>query len=125
MCSGCAYLPPFVPSEPSHAINPEVPSWLFAGLKDHADAQVTDAQLKRAALRFPHNPPQTKEAYFFRQIFAEHFGDPSAAQTVPGGPSIACSTPTAIAWDEAFAKMADPSGRAISGVHNKAYKAEE
>jgi len=39
---------------------------------------------------------------------------------VPGGKSIACSSPTAIAWDASFASAADPSGRAIAGVHNAA-----
>jgi len=27
----------------------------------------------------------------------------------------------AIAWDEKFSKMNDPSGRAVSDVHNDAY----
>jgi hypothetical protein len=45
----------------------------------------------------------------------------AAALTVPGGPSVACSTPTAVAWDEAWAKMLDPSGRAATGVHDSAY----
>jgi len=39
------------------------------------------------------------------------------AKTVPGGKSIACSSPAAIAWDPAFANAADPSGRAVAGVH--------
>jgi asparagine synthase (glutamine-hydrolysing) len=37
--------------------------------------------------------------------------------TVMGGKSIACSTPEALAWDAAFAASADPSGRAVTGVH--------
>ncbi|MBF0443599.1 MAG: hypothetical protein HQK54_16960, partial [Oligoflexales bacterium] len=43
----------------------------------------------------------------------------TAIACVPGGPSIACSTPAAIRWDESFAKNADPSGRAVKAVHNK------
>jgi len=39
---------------------------------------------------------------------------------VPGGKSIACSSPAAIAWDASFATMADPSGRAVAGVHEQA-----
>ena len=39
------------------------------------------------------------------------------ARTVPGGKSIACSSPAAIAWDASFAAAADPSGRAVAGVH--------
>ena len=95
--------------------------WIDA-LRDHAEAQVSDAQLARAALRFPYNPPQTKEGYLYREIFAEHFPADAAAETVPGGPSIACSTPAAIEWDAAFANMADPSGRAVAGVHDDAYE---
>ena len=94
-------------------------SWIDS-LKAHAEAGVSDAQMEGAAERFPHNPPATKEAYFYREIFDRHFPQPCSARTVPGGKSIACSTPTAILWDEAFENMADPSGRAV-GVHVDSY----
>ena len=87
------------------------------GLKAYAEAQVSDRELAAAARRFPHNPPQTKEAYLYRSLFERHFPTPAAAETVPGGKSIACSSPAAIAWDASFATMADPSGRAVAGVH--------
>ena len=88
------------------------------GLKAHAEAQVSDRELAAADKRFPVNPPQTKEAYFYRSVFERFFPTPAAAETVPGGKSIACSSPAAIAWDASFANMADPSGRAVAGVHN-------
>lgn len=87
------------------------------GLKAHAEAAVSDREFAAADKRFPLNPPATKEAYFYRAIFEQHFPGNACAQTVPGGKSIACSSPAAIAWDPAFAKAADPSGRAVSGVH--------
>lgn len=87
------------------------------GLKAHAETQVSDRELSAAARRFPHSPPQTKEAYWYRSLFERHFPTPAAAETVPGGKSIACSSPAAIAWDAAFADAADPSGRAVVGVH--------
>lgn len=90
------------------------------GLKAHAEAQVSDADFAAAETRFPVNPPQTKEAYFYRRLFEEIFPGEACANTVPGGKSIACSSPAAIAWDAAFATMADPSGRAVAGVHNDA-----
>lgn len=90
-------------------------------LRDTAEERVTDAQLAEASHRFPVNPPQTKEAYMFRALFDEHYPGDSAAKLIPGGKSVACSTPTAIAWDEAFANMADPSGRAVSDVHDAGY----
>jgi asparagine synthase (glutamine-hydrolysing) len=90
------------------------------GLKAHAEAQVSDRELAAADKRFPVNPPQTKEGYFYRSLFEQFYPSPAAAETVPGGKSIACSTPTAIAWDASFANMADPSGRAVAGVHDQA-----
>ncbi len=94
--------------------------WIDA-LKDHAEAQVSDRELAEAAQRFPLNPPTTKEAYLYRRLFERRFPSPTAAATVPAGPSIACSTPEAMAWDEAFANMADPSGRAMRGGHRESY----
>ena len=90
------------------------------GLKAHADAQVSDRELAAADKRFPLNPPQTKEAYYYRSLFEQFYPSPAAAETVPGGKSIACSSPAAIAWDASFATMADPSGRAVAGVHAQA-----
>ncbi|APO97078.1 asparagine synthase B [Xanthomonas vesicatoria] len=90
------------------------------GLKAHAATHVSDRELAAADRRFPVNPPQTKEAYFYRSLFEQFFPSQAAAETVPGGKSIACSSPTAIAWDASFAAMADPSGRAIAGVHEQA-----
>ncbi|KRG69025.1 asparagine synthase B [Pseudoxanthomonas dokdonensis] len=92
------------------------------GLKAHADQHVSDRELAAAAKRFPVNPPQSKEAYYYRSLFEQFFPTPGAAETVPGGKSIACSSPVAIAWDASFAAAADPSGRAIAGVHNTAYQ---
>ena len=86
-------------------------------LRAMAEQRVSDAEFEGAAGRFPFNTPLTKEAYLYRDIFDRQFPGESAARTVPGGPSIACSTPTAIAWDQAFARNADPSGRSVVGVH--------
>ncbi|HZD04701.1 MAG TPA: asparagine synthase B, partial [Longimicrobiales bacterium] len=94
--------------------------WIDA-LKDHADARVSDADLASAAKRFPHNPPDTKEGYLYRALFDERFPLPSAAACVPGGPSVACSTPEALAWDPSLAEVTDPSGRAVRGVHRASY----
>src|SRR5690242_5591861 len=90
------------------------------GLKAHAEQAVSDREFAAAAARWPHNPPQTKEAYYYRHLFEQFFPTQAAAETVPGGKSIACSSPTAIGWDVSFAAMADPSGRAVRGVHAQA-----
>ena len=90
------------------------------GLRAHAEAQVSDREFAAAAARFPVNTPQSKEAYLYRLIFEQHYPQAACAATVPSGKSIACSSPAAIAWDAAFARAADPSGRAVAGVHNAA-----
>ena len=95
-------------------------SWIDS-LKALAEREVTDDELERAHYRFPVNPPQTKEAYFYRAIFDRHFPGDAPARCVPGGPSVACSTPAAVAWDAAFSQLADPSGRAVRGVHKESY----
>ena len=95
-------------------------SWIDT-LKQITAERVTDEQMAHAAERFPINPPRNKEEYYYRSIFAEHFPSESAERTVPSVPSVACSTAEALAWDESFRNMNDPSGRAVAGVHEKAY----
>jgi asparagine synthase (glutamine-hydrolysing) len=91
-------------------------------LKALASREVSDEQLANAAYRFPVNPPMSKEEYFYRSIFSEHFPSDQAAACVPSVPSVACSTAEALAWDASFAGMNDPSGRAIKNVHIDSYK---
>ena len=95
-------------------------SWIDT-LKQITSERVSDEQMAHASERFPINPPRCKEEYFYRSIFAEHFPSASAARSVPSVPSVACSTAEALAWDEAFKNMNDPSGRAVHGVHEQAY----
>ncbi|HEY9110700.1 MAG TPA: asparagine synthase B, partial [Rhodanobacteraceae bacterium] len=90
------------------------------GLKAHAEHMVSDREFAAAVSRFPFNTPATKEAYLYRRIFEQFYPGEASAATVPGGKSIACSSPEALAWDPAFATVADPSGRAVRGVHAQA-----
>jgi len=64
-----------------------------------ASSQVTDLQMENAHELFPYNTPTTKEAYYYRQIFYQHFPQPSAAQTVRK-------------WIPKWQNNTDPSGRA-------------
>ncbi|KAL9147995.1 hypothetical protein ABFS82_12G012000 [Erythranthe guttata] len=98
-------------------------SWID-GLKDHANQQVTDAMLANASFVYPENTPTTKEGYYYRSIFERFFPKNAARSTVPGGPSVACSTAKAVEWDAAWSKNLDPSGRAALGVHVAAYDDE-
>lgn len=98
-------------------------SWIDT-LKEIVDKEVSDKQLAHAHHRFPLQPPKSKEEYYYRSIFEEHFPSDTAALTVPSVPSVACSSPVALEWDESFKNMNDPSGRAVAKVHTEAYKKE-
>lgn len=93
------------------------------GLKAHAAQTVDEREFVQAALLYPHNTPLTREAFLYRRIFEKHFPGTACAASVPGGKSIACSSPAALAWDPTFAASADPSGRAVRGVHRDALTA--
>lgn len=68
-------------------------------LKARAETMVTDLELKNASHRFPHLPPTTKEAYWYRVMFEEMFPQRSAEETVS-------------AWVPTWGQSKDPSGRA-------------
>jgi asparagine synthase (glutamine-hydrolysing) len=95
-------------------------SWID-GVKAFAEKQVSDKQMAHAEQRFPLNTPDSREAYYFRRLFEGHFPLKSAAETVPGGKSVACSSPEATLWDKSLQELNDPSGRAVRSVHQDAY----
>lgn len=95
-------------------------NWIDS-LKEVTSAAVSDDMMAKAAERFPINTPTCKEEYYYRAIFEEHFPSASAALSVPHEASVACSTAKALEWDEAWKNMNEPSGRAVSGVHEQAY----
>lgn len=95
-------------------------SWIDS-LKQLTSNLVSDEEMAHASERFPVQTPMNKEEYYYRSVFEELFPSRSAALTVPSVPSVACSTAEALAWDEAFRNLNDPSGRAVKGVHADSY----
>ncbi len=94
--------------------------WIDA-LKATAEQVVSDEVYAERTAAFPLNTPVSKEAYFYRAVFEQHFGGrESVLLTVPYGKSVACSTEAALAWDASLRLRDDPSGRAV-GVHEDAY----
>ncbi|KAK4549794.1 Asparagine synthetase [Oleoguttula mirabilis] len=86
------------------------------GLKDEARKMVSDEQMVEATIReqkpqWGDDIPDSKEAYWYRCMFDEHF-PPYCAETV-------------MRWTPTWSQQTDPSGRAISGVHEQAYEEEE
>lgn len=80
--------------------------WIDA-LKDQAELHVTDDQMKHPKPEWGNDIPDTKEAYWYRCLFDEHF-PPYCASTV-------------MRWTPTWSKQADPSGRAIK-THNANYE---
>ena len=95
-------------------------SWIDT-LKAMVAQEITDEQLANAKYKFPIQTPTSKEEYYYRSIFNEHFPSDTAALSVPQEASVACSTKVALEWDEAFKNLNDPSGRAVANVHEEAY----
>ncbi|KIK49353.1 hypothetical protein CY34DRAFT_69866 [Suillus luteus UH-Slu-Lm8-n1] len=84
-------------------------SWID-GIKDNAAAFVSDKDFAKRAERWSVDTPDTKEAYYIREIFDGLFPSEAAAKTavrwIPRG-DWGCSS--------------DPSGRSVS-IHNAAYE---
>ncbi|CAK7240686.1 MAG: asparagine synthetase, partial [Sporothrix thermara] len=80
--------------------------WIDA-LKDNAELQVTDEMMKNPKPEWGDDIPDTKEAYWYRLMFDEHF-PPYCASTV-------------MRWTPTWSKQTDPSGRAIA-THNAKYE---
>ncbi|WP_163517528.1 asparagine synthase B [Gelidibacter japonicus] len=95
-------------------------SWIDT-LKVMVSNEVSDEQLANAKYKFPIQTPTSKEEFYYRSIFTEHFPSDAAALSVPQEASVACSTKIALEWDESFKNMNDPSGRAVARVHSDAY----
>ncbi|RSH94785.1 asparagine synthetase [Saitozyma podzolica] len=83
-------------------------SWID-GMKDHAAATISDAKFAERAQRWPLDTPDTKEAYWIREIFEGHFPTEAAAKT-------------AVRWvpKQEWGVSSDPSGRAVA-IHEAAY----
>lgn len=74
-------------------------SW-YAYLQEHLESMVNDEQMKKAHVTFPHNPPLTKEAYYYRQVFEKAF--PGRAQWLSH------------IWMPRWISASDPSARTLS-----------
>ncbi|XP_018609848.2 asparagine synthetase [glutamine-hydrolyzing] isoform X2 [Scleropages formosus] len=74
-------------------------SW-YSSVQDHLESKVNNEQLENAAKTFPHNPPGTKEAYYYRQVFEKHF--PGQARWLSHY------------WMPRWIQATDPSARTLS-----------
>ncbi|KIM95155.1 hypothetical protein OIDMADRAFT_106340 [Oidiodendron maius Zn] len=80
--------------------------WIDA-LKDNAELHVTDEMIKNPKPEWGSDIPDSKEAYWYRLMFDEHFP--------------AYCAETVMRWTPTWSKQTDPSGRAIA-IHNQKYE---
>ncbi|KAG7452594.1 glutamine-hydrolyzing asparagine synthase [Guyanagaster necrorhizus] len=87
-------------------------SWID-GMKDHAASVVADEAFSKRTERWPEGTPDTKEAYYIRDVFDGLFPSDAAAKT-------------AVRWIPRgdWGCASDPSGRSVN-IHNAAYESTE
>lgn len=74
-------------------------SW-YVCLQEHLESMVNDDQMEKAHQTFPHNPPPSKEAYYFRQVFEKRY--PGQAEWLSHY------------WMPRWADASDPSARTLA-----------
>ncbi|CAL8295516.1 unnamed protein product [Merluccius merluccius] len=74
-------------------------SW-YSSLQEHLSTQVDDNQLEKAPKTFSHNPPKSKEAYHYRQVFETLY---------PG-----CAKWLSHYWMPRWINASDPSARTLA-----------
>lgn len=113
--TGEEYLPAEILHRPKEQFSDGVGFNWIDGLKAHCEKSVSDEQLATAAATFPHDPPATKEAYYFRAIFEAKFGQYEGTQGLRDGIHK---------WIPRWSDSDDPSGRA-QRFHAHAYVKED
>lgn len=78
-------------------------------LRALGENSISDEEFATRHALYPHNTPDTKEAFFYRRIFNKFFDHPSAIKNIQK-------------WVPKWQKSTDPSGRA-NDVHEAAYTA--
>ena len=96
-------------------------SWIDT-LKAVAEERIPRHADGERAIRFPYNTPVTKEAYLYREIFESHFPGEARSTACPTDEPSPAARRRRSSRTAPFQAIADPSGRAVAGVHNDAYK---
>ncbi|KAE8230734.1 hypothetical protein CF326_g4259 [Tilletia indica] len=107
------YLPPSILWRQKEQFSDGVGYSWIDGIKDHSAAMVSDEKFEARKERYPVDTPDTKEAYWIREIFESYFPSETAART-------------AVRWIPRgdWGCAADPSGRSVA-IHQSAYSVDE
>ena len=80
-------------------------SWIDSVI-DYCNTVVSDEEFALAEKQFPHNIPDTKEAFYFRKVFEQFYPEEHSVKTV-------------LKWIPKWQKNTDPSGRVADNHFNK------
>jgi asparagine synthase (glutamine-hydrolysing) len=80
-------------------------SWIDSVI-DYCNTTISDEEFALAANQFPHNTPDTKEAFYFRKVFEQYYPEEHSIKTV-------------LKWIPKWQKNTDPSGRVADSHFNK------
>ena len=75
-------------------------SW-YEIIQKHVNTIISDKELNNAYYKYTHNTPLTKEAYWYRELFTEYFGN-NNSKLIP------------YMWMPRWSKTSDPSARSLS-----------
>jgi len=95
----------------SDACSSKEKSW-YSIIQEFVEDKVTDEELASAATRFPYCTPQTKEAFYYRKIFCDVFGE-ERQEIIPG-----FWQPKWNKQGQEVTEYIDPSARVLS-IYNK------
>jgi len=110
-------LPEYIVDRTKAQFSDAVGSLWIDSIIQYSEEKISDIKMQTAKDKWPYQTPDTKEAYMYREIFEELFGDiEGSCKTVIYQPSIACSSEIATRWHKNFEKCLDPSGNAIQRV---------
>lgn len=106
------YLPDYIKDREKVQFSDGVGDKWIQALQEHAGCSVTDAQMEKRKETFDFQTPQTKEAYLYRKIFTELFGQKTEKTVFYNNNTTACSSENAFKWNDDF--KPDPSAKLLT-----------
>ena len=58
----------------SDSVSSKTRSWSVI-IQEHVDTLISDKEFKMESIKFKHNPPLSKEAYYYRKIFYKYYNE--------------------------------------------------
>lgn len=66
----------------SDSCSPRERSW-YQIIQDHCEKIITTKEFEKERTKYSHLPPHSKEAYWYRKLFCEYYGDANSSNILP------------------------------------------